>query len=204
MLAQFGRFGEARLLLTDALARMTERGLELMAAMGMQVAWETEMLAGDAAAAERAARQGCEQLELLSERSALSTQACQLADALCALGRYEEAEEWAQRGLELGSSDDLITQVGGLGVRARLLARKGEASAALALAERADGLAGTSDSPRAQGNAALNLAEVLYLTGALTRAEEMTQRAIGHYQRKGATASAARALRLASDWPSGG
>ena len=95
-----------------------------------------------------------------------------------------------------------MTQVYGLGVRARLLARNGEATAALALAEQADGLAATSDSPRAQGNAALNLSEVLYLTGNPTRAQEMTRRAIEHYQRKGATAYTARAQRLAAAWAS--
>jgi hypothetical protein len=63
-----------------------------------------------------------------------------------------------------------------------------------------DGLARTSDSPAEQGDAALNLAEVLSLTGDRTRAEEMTKRAIDCYQRKGATARAARAQRLAAEW----
>jgi tetratricopeptide (TPR) repeat protein len=161
------------------------------------------MLAGDHAAAERAARQGCEQLDRLGERATLSTQACHLAEALYALGRYDEAEQWALRGLELGSSDDLVTQMTGLGVRSRLLARKGEASAALALAEEADSLARTSDCPWMQGDAARDLAEVMYLTGDRTRAAEMTQRAIECYQRNGATARVARAQRLAATWTPG-
>jgi tetratricopeptide (TPR) repeat protein len=169
----------------------------------MQEAWEIEMLAGDHAAAERAARQGCEQLERLGEHAYLSTQACSLAEALYALGRYGEAEQWALRGLELGSRDDLATQVMGLGVRSRLLARKGQASAARALAEEADSLARTTDSPWIQGDAALNLAEVLHLAGDRTRATEMTQRAIECYQRNGATARVARARRLAAAWTSG-
>ena len=37
--------------------------------------------------------------------------------------------------------------------------------------------------PRDPGDAALNLAEILYLTGDPARAEEMTQRAIDWYQR---------------------
>ena len=85
----------------------------------------------------------------------------------------------------------------------RLLARKGEASAALALAEQVDRLARTSQDPRNQGDAALYLAEILYLAGDPTRAEEMTQRAIDCYQRKGATAFAARARRLVAHWASG-
>jgi tetratricopeptide (TPR) repeat protein len=203
ILAELGRFDEARPLLTEALAQMKERGMHLQVAIWMQQAWDIEMLAGNHAAAERAARQGCEQLERLGERSFLSTQACSLAEALYALGRYDEAEQWALRGLELGGRDDLLTQVMGLGVRSRILARKGQASAALALAEEAGSLARTSDSPWIQGDAALDLAEVMHLTGDRTRAAEMTQRAIECYQRYGATARVARAQRLAAAWASG-
>jgi class 3 adenylate cyclase/tetratricopeptide (TPR) repeat protein len=202
-LAELGRFDQARPLLTETLAQMNERGMRLQVATWMQLAWEIEMLVGDHAAAERAARQGCEQLERLGEHSFLSTQACELAEALYALGRYGEAEQWALRGLELGGKDDLLTQVLGLGVRSRILARKGQASAALALAEEADSLATTSDSPWMQGDAALNLAEVMHLTGDRMRATEMTQRAIDCYQRNGATARVARAQRLTAAWTSG-
>jgi tetratricopeptide (TPR) repeat protein len=203
MLAEVGRFGEARSVLAETIGQMNERGLAYSAAWAMHGGYEIETLAGDDAAAERAARQGCEQLERLGERAVLSTLAGELAEALYALGRYEEAGRWAGRGLELGSSDDIATQVFGLGVQARLLAREGEASAALELAERIDRLARTSEDPRYPGDSALYLAEILYLAGNPTRAEEMTQRAIDCYQSKGATALAARARRLAAQWASG-
>jgi class 3 adenylate cyclase/tetratricopeptide (TPR) repeat protein len=202
-LAELGRFDEARPLWTETLAQMNERGMRLQVAICMEGAWDIEMLDGNHAAAERAARQGCAQLERLGEHSFLSTHSCELAEALYALGRYDEAEQWALRGLELGSRDDLVTQVMGLGVRSRLLARKGQASAALALAKEADSLAGTSDSPWMQGDAALNLAEVMHLTGDRMRAAELTQRALDCYQRYGATARVARAQRLTAAWASG-
>jgi class 3 adenylate cyclase/tetratricopeptide (TPR) repeat protein len=202
MLAQLGRFDEARSLLAQTVAQIEERGLRLLAAMAMGTAREIEMLAGDPAAAERMARQGCEQLKRLGERSWLSTQACHLADALYALGRYEESEQWALHGLELGSRDDLVTQVYGLSVRSRLLAQGGDASAALALAEEADDLARTSDSPRALGDAALSLAEVMYLTGDLARAQKTARRATDCYRRKGASAYVARAQLLGATWTS--
>jgi ATP/maltotriose-dependent transcriptional regulator MalT len=179
---------------------MNERGMRLQVAMWMAVAWDIEMLAGDHAAAERAARQGCEQLERLGEHAFLSTQSCGLAGALYALGRYDEAGQSALRGLELSGRDGLLTQVMGLGVRSRILARKGQASAALALAEEAGSLARTTDSPWIQGDAALDLAEVLHLTGDRVRAAEMTQRAIDCYQRNGMTARVARARRLTAAW----
>jgi class 3 adenylate cyclase/tetratricopeptide (TPR) repeat protein len=203
ILAELGRFDDARSLRSETLAQMNERGMRLSVAIWMEGAWDTEMLAGNHAAAEHAARQGCEQLERLGEHAFLSTQACELAEALYALGRYEESEQWALRGLELGSRDDLATQAMGLGVRSRLLARKGEARMALELAEEANGLARTSDSLRDQGDAALNLAEVMYLVGDRTRAAQMTQCAIGCYQRNGAIARVARAQRLSAAWTSG-
>jgi tetratricopeptide (TPR) repeat protein len=117
LLAELGRFSEARSLLAETIAQMNERGLALLAGYAMQTAWRIEMLAGDDAAAERVARRGCEQLERLEEHAWLSTQSCQLADALYALGRYDEAEQWALRGLKLGSGDDLATQFLGRSVR---------------------------------------------------------------------------------------
>jgi tetratricopeptide (TPR) repeat protein len=198
--AELGHFGEARRLLAETVAQMNERGMHLSAALAMHAAWDCEMLAGEHAAAEQAIRHGCEQLERLGEHSYLSTYACELAEALYALGRYEESEQWALRGLELGSKDDLATQLFGLSVRSRLLARKGELAAALALAERVDALAASSEDPRDSGDAALYRAELMHLTGARAKAEAMTQRAIDCYQRNGATARAARARRMARQW----
>ena len=200
LLAELGCFDEARSLLTETVAQVNERGLAMLAGSAMQTAWRIEMLAGDDAAAERAARRGCEQLDRLGEHGYLSTQSCQLADALYALGRYHESEQSALRGLELGSSDDLATQFLGLSVRSRLLARKGDISAALALAEQVDGLARVSDDPRDLADAALNRAEICYLAGDYARVSKMIDEAIKHYDRKGATAYIARAHRLAAEW----
>jgi hypothetical protein len=55
-----------------------------------------------------------------------------------------------------------------------------------------------------QGDAAFDLAEVMYLTGDRTRAAEMTQHAIECYQGNGMTARVARAQRLTAAWASGG
>jgi class 3 adenylate cyclase/tetratricopeptide (TPR) repeat protein len=203
LLSGLGRFDEARALLADCRAQLIDRGLVLWAAASMQGTWETEILAGDVASAERAARQGCEQLQGLGEHAFLSTQACQLADALYQLGRYAESGQWALRGLGLGSSHDLTTQVIGLGVRSKLLAHQGDITAAASLAKQADELAGATDALEYQGDAALNLAEVRHLAGDQAGAQEATARAIGCYRRKGATARVARAQRLAAEWTSG-
>jgi class 3 adenylate cyclase/tetratricopeptide (TPR) repeat protein len=195
-----GRFDEARSLFAEAVRQVNERGLTTFAAASMQQAWQIETLAGDAVSAEHVARLGCEQLERIGERGYLSTQACQLGEALYALDRYDESEQWALRGLELGDSGDVMTQQLGLQVRSKLLARRGDHSAARSLAEQANDLALATDAPLQQGDAALNLAEVLYLAGKPAQAEAETQRALEHYERKGATAFVARARRLAAHW----
>jgi ATP/maltotriose-dependent transcriptional regulator MalT len=100
----------------------------------------------------------------------------------------------------LGGDSDVATQVLGLQVRAKLLARRGDHASALSLAEEADHLARATEAPVEQGDAALTLAEVLHLAGNRARAEQETQRAIKHYERKGATACVARAHDLAATW----
>ena len=203
MLGQAGHFAEARALIARTIAQAAERGRVLSVASAMLPAWETEMLAGDDAAAERMARQGCEQFDRLGEHSYLSTLACELAASLYELGRYGEAEHWVLRGLELGGPDDVSTQVCGLCVRSKLLARTGDLDAALALAKQADSLARASDAQIERGDAALNLAGILHLTGDQAGAGVAARRAIRCYRRKGATAYLTRAQRLVSGWTAG-
>jgi len=195
-----GRFDEARSVFRTTLDHMSERGLRTGAAIAMQAGWLIETLDGDLEAAERVARLGCEQLEQLGERAWLSTQECQLGEALYALGRYEESEERVLRGLELGGAEDVVTQLLALQIRAKLSARRGDHSTALSLAEHADELAGATQAPLMKGDAALALAEVLHLAGRVGPADAETRRAIEHYQGKGAAACVAYARRLAATW----
>jgi class 3 adenylate cyclase/tetratricopeptide (TPR) repeat protein len=200
LLACRGHFDDARALFNTTHDQLGERGMTTWSAISMQVGYDIERMAGDLEAAERMARQGCELLEEIGERAWLSTQACQLGEALYALGRYEDSERWALRGLELGGKEDVYTLLIGLEVRAKLLARRGDHIGARSLAEEADRLAAPTEAPLSQGDAALALAEVLYLAGDLAGGALETQRAIAHYERKGATACVANAQRLALIW----
>jgi ATP/maltotriose-dependent transcriptional regulator MalT len=170
----------------------------------MQAGWQIETLAGDLEAAEHMARLGCDQLEQLGERAWLSTQECQLGEALYALGRYDEAERRVLRGLEFGGAGDVVTQLVALQVRAKVSARRGDHSAALSLAQEADQLAGTTQAPLLKGDAALALAEVMHLAGSIALADQEVERAIEHYRRKGAVASVAHARRIAATWGADG
>lgn len=204
LLACRGHFDEARALFTTTHDQLGERGMTTWAAISMQVGWDIEKMAGDLEASERSARQGCELLEQMGERGWLSTQACQLGEALYALGRYEESERWVLRGLELGGKGDVFTHLLGLQVRAKLLARRGDHGDALRLAREADHLASSTEAPLQKGDAALALAEVLHLAGNVAGAAAETRRAIEHYERKGATACVASARRLAATWSAAG
>jgi tetratricopeptide (TPR) repeat protein len=170
------------------------------AAIVMQAGWQIETLAGDLDAAERAARQGVEQLEQLGERAWLSTSACQLAEALYTLDRLDEAEHWVLRGLELGGAGDALTQFMGLGIRAKLLARRGGFDEAVDLARRAVALSMTTQAPMEQAQTLLALAEVLYLSGDSAGAVEQSRRAVALYERKRAPAGVAHVRRLEARW----
>jgi tetratricopeptide (TPR) repeat protein len=158
-----------------------------------------EMAAGEPAAAERVIRQGCERLDAMGERSYLSTKACELAQALYATGRYEEAGAWARRGRHLGASDDLITEALAAQVEAKLLARAGDHEAACRLADRAVELTARMQAPVAHGEALMDRAEVLRLGGDEAGARGCAERAIEQFTRKGATALVAQASRWLPD-----
>lgn len=104
------------------------------------------------------------------------------------------------RGLELGGAGDVLTHLLGLEVRSKLLARRGDFSGALTLAQQADELAGATQAPLLKADAALALAEVLYLSGNIARAGEQAARAIDHFERKGSTAGVAQVHRLVASW----
>ncbi len=78
-------------------------------------------------------------------------------------------------------------------VHAKVLARRGDHEAALGVAEQANDLADSIQAPVLQGDAALDLAEVLQLAGSRARAEVESDRAIQLYEQEGATACVARA-----------
>jgi class 3 adenylate cyclase/tetratricopeptide (TPR) repeat protein len=195
MLPLIGRFDDARAELRANVERLIDQGDRLGVALSS--GWPIEIEAGEYAAAEEAARQSCGLLEEMGERSYWSTHACEVAVALCHLGRYGEAKEWASRALEVGARDDAMTQLMGRQVLAKVAARQGQVDSARALAGEALAIADGMDSPEAQGYAALDVAEVFWLAGDNAEASRQAARAGGFFRRKGATVAEERAGRLA-------
>ncbi|MBV8196287.1 MAG: AAA family ATPase [Candidatus Dormibacteraeota bacterium] len=200
LMACRGQLDEARALASSTRRLRLERGLAIDAAASMQEAQRIERLAGDPAAAERLARHGCEELLSMGERSWMSTLACQLADALYALRRFDDAQHWATQGLDAGGSADVATQMLGCSVLAKLAARRGDRESARRLASQAAEIARGTQAPVQTGDVTMALAEVLWLGGDSSGAQETLQRAIALYEVKGASAYVAQARAFAAEW----
>jgi hypothetical protein len=95
----------------------------------------------------------------------------------------------------VAADDDLLTQYMWRGVRAKLLAHAGRFEEGAAIAREAVRLAHTSDDPTAQGNALLDLAEVLEGGGQPAEAAAPLMAAAARFEAKGNVVSAADARR---------
>ena len=188
-----GRFEEARLLQAEFHLAHEERGnlLELGSNLS-QNSVALELLAGDPAAAAAFAERGCRILEDAGERAWLSTGSCWYALALYELGRFDEAEDWARKGLELGDSEDVITQTLARQALAKVLARRRQHTEGESLARQAIALADGTDALLVQGDARQDLAEVLELAGRREDATAALREALERYERKGALVPAER------------
>ena len=131
-------------------------------------------------AAERQLRASYDIAVSIGARSLQATLAAFLANALCTLGRYEDAVALADESVEAGGGDDVATQTMSRCARGKALAAQGELEAAEELLREADDLAATTEFPNLQATALLSLAEVLAEAGkteeaaaAATQAEEI-------------------------------
>jgi hypothetical protein len=185
-LAMLGRFDEARALLAELRAELSDRGggLALGTTIGQDLVL-VELQARDFTAAAELGEEACKLLDEVGEKAVLSTVAGRLAQALYALDRLNEADSWARRAAELGASDDAMTQMLSLQVRAKVLARRGEREEAESLAREAVAIGEQTDMLNMQGDAYADLGEVLLLAAKPEEAAAALEQAIARYERKG-------------------
>jgi class 3 adenylate cyclase/tetratricopeptide (TPR) repeat protein len=145
---------------------------------------EVAEIAGDEQAAAEHLRRLCAYLEETGQRGALSSFAPRLGRALCALGRYEEAETLAEQGRELGDHQDALTQELWRQVKALVHAHMGEHEKAEVLAREAIAIADTTDALGHQGDARADLADVLLAAGRRDEAAAALAEALDRYERK--------------------
>jgi tetratricopeptide (TPR) repeat protein len=144
-----------------------------------------ELLAGDAAAAEREVRPDCELLEKMGETFFLSTMAAVLARAVREQGRENEALEITRLAERTAAPNDIDAQALWRGVRAPILARSGAHDEAEALARASIDLAKQCDIPALHASAWTELAAVLQLRGRHAEARAALAEALRIYEAKG-------------------
>jgi DNA-binding SARP family transcriptional activator len=178
-------------------ARCLDRARELYEELGRRqsllsvwapVAARVARLHGDLDAAVRTYVETCEELAAAKAGFHLATEAAELADLLCGLGRYDEAQPWtalaeqhARRGDREGTA---WTQI----ARAQLLAQAGS-EGAVDLARAAVALAAQTDELNLRAAARLALAAVLESRGD-DGADDERARAVAEYEAKGNVAAA--------------
>jgi tetratricopeptide (TPR) repeat protein len=188
-----GQFADARDLLARGRAISEELGFRVWLAGFSLLSSEIELLADDPAAAERELRSGYGALEEMGERGLLSMVAAELARAIYAQGRFEEAERFTDASQELAATADMASQISLRAVRAKVLARRDEFEAAEELARGAVALAQQTDGLNSQGRALMDLAEVLELAGRASEAQPVLEQALDLFERKGNAVSARKA-----------
>ena len=199
-----GGVEEGRRLVLEAATTYEEIGeVYALANNSGRVLSRIEILAGDAVAAERASRRCCETFERVRDLAALSSQSAELADALYAQARYDEADSWLQLAEKSAPGDDVHAQYSWRRVKAKLLARTGSPGQSQELAVEAARLAGETDALNDNAVVLLDLAEVLRLADRPGEAAAYVEQAMDLFERKGNVVStiAARSLLDSSPWP---
>jgi tetratricopeptide (TPR) repeat protein len=194
--AMNGDCDTAREMCLRARAVLRDLGLGVRAASASLDLAVIELLAGDAAAAERELRADCEMLERLGETFFLSTMAAWLARAVREQGRYDEALELTRLAERNAAADDIDAQVLWRSVRAPILARAGALEEAEALARASLDMARQTEVPGLHASALSDLASVLLLAKRPEEAQLALDEAVEIYTEKGDVMSAKRARAL--------
>jgi DNA-binding SARP family transcriptional activator/tRNA A-37 threonylcarbamoyl transferase component Bud32 len=193
--AMLGDFAAARQAVAQAREIAHDLGHVWVRAGVASAAGFVETLAGNAAAAAEALRDGYELVERSGMTGSYFGMALrdELGQALYALGRYEEAGQLNAESERSAAPDDVQSQVQWRSLRAKLLAREGRFRDAERLAREAVALVERTELVLVHAGALLDLAEVLRLSGRPSEAIPILDVARGLYERKGDVVSTARA-----------
>ena len=179
LLAMSDRIDEARTLAGAASKHASELGHTADPWLA-----EIEKLAGNHEGAAELLRSLCDRLEGRGFDAPLAAYAGLRGRELCSLARYDEADEAAAQARDRAHKDDLVTQSFWRQAAALVQAHRGDHAEAERLARDAVAFARSTDSPRVQGDALFDLAEVLAAAGRHAEAMTALQEALGLYERK--------------------
>jgi len=174
---------------------------EIIAAMGSELfdfetSWvrgQYEFSAGRLEAAEPHLRRAYEGTRAMGEGLAGTRLGLWLGRCLVARGELDEADELVAEVEAEAAPSDRLLQVSWRGVKGLVLARRGEAPRAVELAREGVALADGSDWLQMQGDARVDLAEVLVAARQNEEAAAALEEAIERYDRKEEVVSARRA-----------
>jgi len=199
LVAQRGDLGEARDLVVSARTTFEDLGQRTAVAYYCApVLADVELFGGDAIAAEHLLIELCSELERTHDWSHLASRAGDLAEAIYAQGRLDEAEEWTRIAERHAAADDLDAQTFWRSVRAKAHARRGAFEAAEELAREAARIVQESDGLNRRARVQRDLGEVLRLAG-MDKASEAFDRSVELYERKGNVVGAAQTRALRED-----
>jgi class 3 adenylate cyclase/tetratricopeptide (TPR) repeat protein len=151
--------------------------------------------------AERYFRRGMEALDRLGETGYNSTLTAVLANTLCDLGRWDEAEPLVERSRELAAPDDFASQVEWRTARARILSFRGRADEALALVDEAVRIVEPTDYLEVKAGVHEFRGEILAASGRTEEARTELERGMHDFERKGSVPAIERVRRRIEELP---
>jgi class 3 adenylate cyclase/tetratricopeptide (TPR) repeat protein len=194
-----GRWDESRASTATGRKLLEELGQHMVVAAGRMALARAEFFGGRISESEDELRLGYDVLQQMGEKGYLSTTAALLALALCAQGRHDEAESYAEQARELGAVDDITTQLYWRCARAEVLAARGEIEEALRLVQEAQDLIDPTDYLTDRAAALLSRATVEKAAGNRDWARAAIEQAIGLFQAKGDVTGAAHSRTLIAE-----
>ncbi len=186
LLAQLGRFEEARALAADGEAWFEQIGSRAdLASHRGQTMSEIELLAGNPDRAAELATRAHQSMTAAGDRGFSSTVATRAARAYLDLGQDVEAVRWAEIALRDSTPDDYASQGPGRSVLARVRARAGDHGEAERLAREAVAIMDATDALSEVAETHADLGGVLLAAGKRDEAGQEFQYALEMYERKG-------------------
>ena len=194
-----GKFDEARKAVLETTRVLEELGQPVSCGEHVRIdrGAHRDVGRGIVDAAENVLRATCEVFESRREWSHLATTAAELADALYAQERFDEADEWTRTAERHAASDDLGAQFAWRSVRAKVVAHGGFIDEANQLAQQATELVDRTDALNQRANVRLDRCRVLLLAGRPDEAATVAAEAAQLYEWKGNVVSAYRASAIA-------
>jgi class 3 adenylate cyclase/tetratricopeptide (TPR) repeat protein len=190
LFAMAGREREALEQLELSERMIAEIANPAIAVTRLQARGEALMNLGRLEDAERVFREGIRVLDSLDETGFNSTMAALLAGVLCRQGRFDEAELYVRRSIELTAEDDFASQAEWRFAQARILTSRGEHDEALRLVDVATALVEETDYLDMRADAHVTRALVLRDAGRHAEARDAYERALRLYEHKGAVPAA--------------